>query len=294
VTTHLSVAALDSVTGYFQPVDVALFRILLDATAAAGPGDLAELGVYYGKSAVLVGSSLRVGETFTVVDLFGTHPGDSRNAAENDDSYPGLTRRAFEDNYRRLLGGTLPTVVQGLSHTIVDHARHGTHRFVHVDASHLHANVVRDIDAARLLLRGDGVVVLDDIRSEHTPGVAAAAWQAVLTSELRPFAISPFKLYATFADDGQWASVVAEGATQAGYEVETQVVNDRELVRVHGRPPALGTPAHPARRFVPPVLWPLVGRAARRLGVASGTPSHEHTSGSLLNSMGAASLPRTE
>jgi predicted O-methyltransferase YrrM len=270
MTRHLGAAELGSVPGYFQPVDVALFQLLLDATAAAGPGDLAELGAYYGKSAVVVGASLGTAETFTVVDLFGADPGDVSNAAEIEDSYPGLTRRAFEDNYRRLLGGSLPTVVQGLSHTITGHAAHGTHRFVHVDASHLHANVVRDIEAAHLLLRTDGVVVLDDIRSEHTPGVAAAAWQAVLTSGLRPFAISPFKLYATFADDGRWASVVREGAARAGYEVETQVVNDRELVRVHGGPPATVTRAHTARRYVPPVLWPLVRRAGRRLGGADG------------------------
>ena len=55
------------------------------------------------------GSSRRPGETFTVVDLFGADPGEGDNAAENRDSYPGLTRQAFEDNYRRLLGGELPT-----------------------------------------------------------------------------------------------------------------------------------------------------------------------------------------
>ena len=261
---HLRDEDIESVVGHFLPIDVALFRLLLDATAEAGPGDLAELGVLYGRSAVLIGSSRRDGETFTVVDLFGADPGDADNAAENRDSYPGLTRPAFEANYRRLLGGELPTVVQGLSHTVVDRARHGTHRFVHVDASHLHENVVRDIEAARTLLAPRGVLVLDDIRTEHTPGVAAAAWQAVRTSGLRPFAISPFKLYATFDDEAAWQSVVRSHAPVAGYETETQVVNGRELVRVHVPVPP---PPHPARRYVPPVLWPAVRRAGRRLGV---------------------------
>ena len=265
---HLGDDELDTVVGHFLPIDIALFRLLLDATAAEGPGDLAELGVLYGRSAVLVGSSRRGGETFTVVDLFGADPGDDHNAAENRDSYPGLTRRAFEDNYRRLLGGELPTVVQGLSHTVVDHARHGTHRFVHVDASHLYENVVRDIEAARTLLAPRGVLALDDIRTEHTPGVAAAAWQAVLTQGLRPFAISPYKLYATFGDDTSWQAVVRAHAVDAGYETETQVVNGLELVRVHA-PPA--PPAHPARRFVPPVLWPALRSAGLRLGLGRGS-----------------------
>lgn len=264
MTTHLSDEEIESVVGHFLPIDVKLFRLLLDATADDGPGDLAELGVLYGRSAVLVGSSRREGETFTVIDLFGADPDDEHNAAENSDSYPGLTRGAFEDNYRRLLDGELPTVVQDLSHTIVDHARHGTHRFVHVDASHLHANVVRDIEAARALLAPQGVLVLDDIRSEHTPGVAAAAWQAVLTSDLRPFAISPFKLYATFGNPAPWVEHVSRWALETGHPLDVQVVNGRELARVgtpHLRPP------HPIHRYVPPALWPAVRRAALVLGV---------------------------
>lgn len=262
-------ADLDTVVGHFLPVDVMLFRALLEATAEAGRGDLAELGVLYGRSAVLIGSSLREGETFTVVDLFGSDPGDVRNAEENDSSYPGLTQEAFEANYRRLLGD-LPLVVRGLSHTVVEHASHGTHRFVHVDASHLHANVVRDIEAARVLLAPRGVLVLDDIREEHTPGVAAAAWQAVLTSGLRPFAISPHKLYATFTDGDSWHDTVRSGAAAAGWATETQLVNGLELVRVHAPSPSARRPAHPARRYVPPVLWPAVRRVGVRLGLAPG------------------------
>lgn len=264
MTKHVSDDEIDSIVGHFLPIDVDLFRLLLHATADNGPGDLAELGVLYGRSAVLIGASLRDGETFTVVDLFGADPGDAHNAAENDQSYPGLTRVAFEDNYRRLLGGELPTIVQGLSHTVVDHARHRTHRFVHVDASHLHANVVRDIEAARTLLAPQGVLVLDDIRSEHTPGVAAAAWQAVLTADLRPFAISPFKLYATFGDPAPWVERVSRWAIETGHPLDVQVVNGRDLARVtsaHQRPP------HPIHRYVPPAAWPAVRRIALAVGM---------------------------
>lgn len=268
MTRRLDEADLDSVVGHFHPVDVALFRALLDATAVAGPGDLAELGVYYGKSAVLLGSHLGEGEVLTVVDLFGSEAPDADNTAENEGSYAGLTRAAFEDNYRRLVGD-LPVVVQGLSQTVVDHAAHGTHRFVHVDASHLYEHVVGDIEAARTLLRPDGVLVLDDIRSEHTPGVAAAAWQAVLTSGLRPFAISPYKLYATFGDRARWHDAVREGAAATGHEVETQVVNDAGLLRVHAPARAAADrPEHPMRQYVPPIAWPAARKVARRLGLA--------------------------
>jgi SAM-dependent methyltransferase len=252
------------VVGAFWPPDTDLFRVLLGATAQHLGGDLAELGVLYGRSSILVGSSLQPGEVFTVVDLFEAPAADGANLAENASSYEGLTRAAFEGNYRRV-HGDLPVVVQGFSETVTGHARHGSHRFVHVDASHLHQHVVADIRAARTLLKPDGVLVLDDIREEHTPGVAAAAWQAVVTDGLRPFAISPHKLYCTFGDGAEWRDAVAAWAGRAGWETETQVVNDQPLLRVSA--PRRVPPPHPARRFVPPVVWPAVRRAGLRLGL---------------------------
>lgn len=253
--THVSDAQVDAIVGAFFPPDLQAFRVLLDATAERLGGDLAELGVLYGRSAVLIGSSLRPGETFTVVDLFEADAADAENAGENTSSYPGLTRKAFEDTYRRVLG-TLPVVVAGSSETVVDHVPPASHRFVHVDASHLHEHVVRDIEAAKIVLRPDGVLVLDDIRAEHTPGVAAAAWQSVLTAGLRPFGISPHKLYATFGDPAPWRDALLGLAASGQVDQEVQVVGGEPLVRFwvpRGEAPAL-----PWRRYVPEAAWPAV------------------------------------
>lgn len=266
--TTVGDAQVDGIPGAFWPPDWQLFRALLEATAAAGPGDLAELGVLYGRSAVLIGGSLREGETFTVVDLFEAEPDDTANATENAQSYPGLSRAAFEENYRRV-HGRLPVVVVGPSESVVDHVPAGSHRFVHVDASHLHDHVVKDIDASRRILRPYGVLVLDDIRSPHTPGVAAAAWQAVLTSGLRPIAVSTYKLYATFGDPEPYRRALLDLAATGAVEHEVQVVNGEPLVRVWQPRPA---PVLPWRRWVPEVAWPAVSwtggralRASRRL-----------------------------
>ena len=61
-----------------------LFSRLLEAQTDV-PGDLVELGAYLGKSAVIIGSHLREGERFVVVDLFGAEAvlGDSRADREN-------------------------------------------------------------------------------------------------------------------------------------------------------------------------------------------------------------------
>jgi predicted O-methyltransferase YrrM len=266
--TTVSDEQVDAIVGAFWAPDVQVFRALLDASAATGPGDLAELGVLYGRSAVLIGSSLRGEETFTVVDLFEDEPDDAANATENAHSYPGLSRAAFEQNYLRV-HGRLPVVVRGPSESVVDHVPAGSHRFVHVDASHLHEHVVRDIEAARRILRHDGVLVLDDIRSEHTPGVAAAAWQSVLTVGLRPFGISTNKLYATFGDPEPWRRVLLDLAATGAVAHEVQQVRGEPLVRVWQPRVA---PVLRWRRWVPEVAWPAVSwaggharRASRRL-----------------------------
>src|SRR4051812_42106812 len=112
--------SLDTIVGAFWPIDMDVFRLMLEP----GGGDLAELGVLYGKSAALIGSYLRPGETFTVSDLWEAPAGDASNADENASSYPDLTRAAFEANYRRVVGSNLPQIVQGESSTIVDAAPH--------------------------------------------------------------------------------------------------------------------------------------------------------------------------
>ena len=163
-------AQVDAIPGWFQPYDRELFRLLLPATHdVLGGGNLAELGVYQGKSAVLVGSDVREGETFTVIDLFGAAASDHDNQAENDEQYSDLSRESFEEHYLSV-HSELPDVVTGPSATVVDHASTGSHRFVHVDASHLYEHVRLDVEAARQLLAPQGVVVFDDIRSEHTRG----------------------------------------------------------------------------------------------------------------------------
>jgi hypothetical protein len=129
---------IDQIPGWFQRMDMAMFRLLLTRTGERlGGGDLAELGVYLGKSAALVGCARQPYETFTVIDLFESEALDEDNREENEESYAELSQAAFEKWYRTV-HDELPVVVRAPSQQITDHAAHGTHRFVHVDASHLY------------------------------------------------------------------------------------------------------------------------------------------------------------
>lgn len=260
MTARLSDKDLKQVPGAFWAPDTDIFRFLLQETAREGLGDLAELGVYYGQSSILIGSFRRRGETFTVVDLF-SGSSDPDNELENRTQYSGLTKEAFEKNYL-FFHDVLPNVVVGPSESITDHARHGKHRFVHVDASHLFEHVVKDIHASKTLLSENGVLALDDIRSPHTPGVAAAAWQSVVTTGLRPFAITPQKLYAAWGNADRWRNAMEDWARSSNAAFETQRVNGSPLLMFHdvgARDPS------PLKRYIPEVAWPLATHISRRI-----------------------------
>jgi predicted O-methyltransferase YrrM len=261
---------LDAIDGWFARIDRALFRILLLRSAALdGPGDLAELGVYQGQSAALIGAYRGPGETFTVVDLFESAGEDVPNAAELRESYQGLSQRSFEENYRRI-HHDLPVVVRGPSASIVDHARHGTHRFVHIDASHLYEHVVKDIDAARTLLRPQGLVVFDDFQVAHALGVAAAAWGEVATNGLTPLLASPCKLYGTWGDPEPWHDTIRTWIRNEAWPWQTQWVAGHEVLRVW-------EPQRRLDRWLPPALAPRLRRAGRHVRHALGRHRADET-----------------
>jgi len=191
---------LKDVPGWFPPLDQVLFTWFLERQETGGVGgDLLELGAYMGKSAILLGQHRQDGEEFTVCDLFGGEAPDGANRAETAKSYSSLTRQAFERNYLSF-HDALPRVIEAPTSVISKEVEPGSCRFVHIDASHLYEHVHDDIGAAHDILQPGGIVVLDDFRSEHTPGVSVATWEAVLNRGLRPICLSTQKLYGTWGD----------------------------------------------------------------------------------------------
>lgn len=254
---------LDEVKGWFFPADQVLFDwFLTRQNELAEPGDLLEIGAYMGKSAIFMASYLQDGETFTVCDLFDSPAQDDANSAEMRYSYPTLTRRSFESNYLSFHDG-LPQVIQGLSSLVPDRVRAASCRFAHVDGSHLYAHVRGDIENARTALHPYGIVALDDYRSEHCPGVAAAVWEAVAGGGLNPVCVTGTKLYGTWSDPAPVREHLLEflaGRDDLWHGVEE--VSGDLLVRVKGTDTV--PPPHPPSRHrreelpaetVPEIPW---------------------------------------
>jgi predicted O-methyltransferase YrrM len=185
------------VPGWFKPLDAAAF-CAVDRSQVGAKGDLLEIGVYLGKSAVLLGFMVRPGEQLVVCDLFEDLPGAVEDIHARDRHYAGLARSRFEANYLSF-HGTLPEIIQQDS-TELELPEH-TFRFIHVDGSHRYDVVRQDVALTRRLLLPGGVVCFDDITAFHAPGVAAAVWEAVAVDGLRPLALTPKKMYATWGDE---------------------------------------------------------------------------------------------
>lgn len=238
---------LNDVKGWFPSLDQVLFDRFLTRQERLGQrGDLMEMGAYMGKSAIFTAAYLRPDERFTVCDLFDADAPDEKNAAEARKSYATLTRTAFEQNYLAFWN-ELPHLIQGPTSVVPDHVGPNTCRFIHVDASHLYEHVAVDIDTARSALVPGGLVVLDDFRSEHTPGVAAAAWEAVFTRGLRPICLSTQKLYGTWDDpEPLQEEMLADEEWRKGMHTSVQEIAGRRVLRFSGKP---ANPAAPRSRY---------------------------------------------
>jgi hypothetical protein len=253
------------VPGWFYNADLVLFDWFLNHQRRLGQrGDLLEMGAYLGRSAVMLRSYLREDETFTVCDLFGSEAPTERNEQENGGSYSSLTRRAFEANYLAF-HDELPRVLQAPTSVVPDEVEDSSCRFVHVDASHMYEHVYPDIAAARGTLADDGIVVLDDYRSEHTPGVACATWQSVLDGGLKPICVSSQKFYGTWGDpEAVQDELHAQLSERGDCWLQWQQVAGHRLLLVGGRKAA--APKVPVSRHA-------------RSGAAAAAPTGHTTTG---------------
>ncbi|MER7844630.1 class I SAM-dependent methyltransferase [Kitasatospora sp. NPDC096077] len=236
-------AVLEDVPGWFWDHDRHSFEWFLGRQAKDGvTGDLMELGAYLGRSAIVIGEYLNPGETFTVCDLFDSDAPDDENSSEMNISYrKTLTRSAFETNYLAF-HDELPEIIQAPTSVLAGgRVPAGAYRFIHIDASHLYEHVADDLRVARTALQEQGVVVLDDYRAQHTPGVAAATWEAVFNHGLKPIMLTECKFYGTWGDPEPFQRDLLDRVDLAsGCYLSTETLNGRQLLRMTGDSTGIG------------------------------------------------------
>lgn len=262
---------MDSVRGWLHPLDAKVLCLLAEYQHDHGHhGDLLEIGAFEGKTAILLGYLTSEPDRIVVSDIFG------EPSAKIDEWYRGLSRDVFQANFLRF-HPRLPVVHQGPSSALADLEQAGRFRMVHVDGSHRFDDVHADAAIARTMLDESGIVIFDDYRGAHVPGVAAAVWDEVISGRLHPFCLTENKLYGTWS--GATAEVIDRLRSRlAGeptlYLAEEEVLGHRMLLAL---PPAYrvpngSLPARVARRALPPALADLARRLRDVLGQRGPNP----------------------
>lgn len=199
----------EEIPGWFYPVDFQLFNAILNHQFAAKQmGELLEIGCYQGKSAILLGYGLRTEETLLVCDLFE----DAVNHSHiPDKAQVDALATDFYLNWDRYHHGFRP-IVYACESTELAHRTLPQFRFTHIDGCHDYRCVRSDIELAQRHATPTGVIAVDDYRSVHVPGVAAAVWEAWSDGMIYPFAVTDMKLYATVSkpDQEYWEDVIRE------------------------------------------------------------------------------------
>jgi hypothetical protein len=180
-------AIYKSIPGYFT-LDAALMFIAYNQllTAQGVNGDILEIGVHHGRSAIVIGSFTAPGRKFVAVDLF-----DQLQELNASGSGSG-NRKEFLRNMGQFFSDlTFIQTIEGASSSVSVNALGNQFSFCHIDGGHSPEETYNDLNLCCQLLRPGGLLALDDYFNPAFPGVSEGAVQFKLEQgdQLKPVAI---------------------------------------------------------------------------------------------------------
>jgi Methyltransferase domain len=171
----------ENVEGWFFPIDASLFGALDEIQKRERiTGELFEIGVHHGKSAILLARMLQADESLGVCDVFGQQELNVDHSGEG-------SRELFLRNLSRHAPAAAVNVFAKRSDQLTAEETMTRCRFVHIDGGHRPTDVVNDLHVAARALLSDGVVVVDDAFNPSWPGVGEGLYD-YFASEARAFA----------------------------------------------------------------------------------------------------------
>jgi SAM-dependent methyltransferase len=165
--------ATRDVEGWFFPIDALLFAIVDEIQKReAITGDLFEIGVHHGKTALFLARMAAPGESVGVCDVFDAQSLNLDRSGEGN--------RAVFDRHLREFGGSTPLrVFSKLSSELTVSDTTAGCRFFHIDGGHRPGDVMGDLETARRALCPDGIVAVDDVFNPNWPGVSEGFYRFV-------------------------------------------------------------------------------------------------------------------
>jgi hypothetical protein len=219
-------AAFEAIPGWFSPDAYLMFVAYHQLLAEAGiDGNVMEIGVHHGLSAIGLAALRGEGGRFVAVDLF-----EDLQAHNVSRSGSGSQARFLEHMGRFHGDLSFLTTIAARSDTLLPDGFGRTFTFCHLDGGHTAAEAYADLELAVAISEPGGLVAVDDYFNPAFPGVGEAAVSFALEQPdaVRPIAIgfnkvllqrqpAPFDLNAQFAE--RFAQVCAGSATLWGVQV---------------------------------------------------------------------------
>lgn len=156
-----------NVNGWFYPLDIAIFHLLIKHIIQS-QGDLCELGVAYGKSAIALSHLKSAQENLYLYDLFEDYPLEQAQHA-----------LATYGNTHNLIWNKVDLYQLNLTASPFSQPL----KFLHIDACHEHSYCLRDLYNFSPFVADDGVIVLDDINDKEYPGINTAMSEYLLSEQ---------------------------------------------------------------------------------------------------------------
>jgi hypothetical protein len=167
---------LNQLEGWFQPDAALLFMAYNQFITAQGiSGDVLEIGVHHGKSAIGVAALRGADKQFCAIDLFDTLQSLNVSGSGKGSEHEFLTNMA---SYHGDLG--FVRIIRGAS-SILTPAQLGTgFSFCHIDGGHSAEETYKDLRLCQQITVAGGLIALDDYFHPGFPGVSEGAVKYML------------------------------------------------------------------------------------------------------------------
>jgi len=178
------------IEGWFSPDAAALIALLDEAQLTAGVrGNIFEIGVHHGRSAVFLCALARGEERLGVCDLFGEQ-------VLNVSASGSGNRAIFEANIAAEAPGfTRLDIFAKPSYKLIADEIGRPHRLFHIDGGHLCEEALTDLRLGAAVLHDQGAIIVDDPFRADWPGVTEAILDFLAERpEFRPMIVGFNKL----------------------------------------------------------------------------------------------------
>ena len=218
--------SMDAVNGWCQAgAAVLIMAMHLHQQHTGITGHLLEIGVYQGKSGILL-CNLTQDENERCLLV------DSLDVSDMPEVYGVGNLDVLQDNIARFAAHIKgQVIVENMSSEYIMEKYStwkGRVRIAHVDGEHTYTAALRDLQACADLCRADGCIILDDAFNPNQPGVNQALNEFVESSDYVVFAIGYNKAFLCHKSNYQSYSAFDD-------RDETRLVLDRYGIHVQER-----------------------------------------------------------